>query len=380
MEQENNKKDRHVLTIIAGFICAIHVLAFIVSLVVIFILRVEIPPQLLLVVSLVGVFGIIFTILAKKEKKGKLKLAFILVNAFLLVPGSLVYIFGDLALYSSDRNEQLDVEIRRKATIEYIQDAVPEKRLPLFNLESYQSGFEYFDYDGEVAKYFKSMTFSYYDKNYEDSSSFPIQFYTGEKVKAFFNEGFSIIFIHADDSGFLKGHHEAKNAYCTTSEQAQTLKSLVDTAINEQMTACKAKEAEIKAETSLENALAYMNNSGYDFQCTLKRFSTEFGTTVDKDKEIYHILENIDSSSLEEYTKYASKYNEQGVKYFLNEDAKYYLFYHSYDHYLEVSRNYQDPYGNDYCFSLRYVYEGESAKQIVEIAKRLNNYEGQYFE
>ena len=153
----------------------------------------------------------------------------------------------------------------------------------------------------------------------------------------------------------------------------------MDTAINEQMTACKAKEAEIKAETSLENALEYMNNSTYEFQCTLKRFSTEFGTTVDKDKEIYNILKKIDSSSLEEYTKYASIYNEQGVKYFLNEDNKYYLFYHSYDKYLEVSRNYQDPYGNDYTFSLRYVYEGEDAQQIVEIAKRLNNYEGPYF-
>lgn len=379
MDQKYNKKDRHVLTIIAGILCGLHLSAFITYLIFIFILRVEISPQLLLVIILIGILGIVFAIIANKEKQGKLRIVFILINAFLLMPGSLVYLFGDLALSSSNRNEQLDREIREKATIVYIQNAVPEKRLPLYNLESYSSGFEYFDYDGEVAKYFKSMTFTFNGNLDQESGSYPILFYHGENVKASFSGDFSAIFIHADDSGFLKGHHEAKNAYYTTSEQAQTLKSLVDTAINEQMTACKAKEAEIKAETSLENALTYMNNTGYEFQCTLKRFSSEFGTTVDKDKEIYNILKKIDSSSLEEYTKYASTYNEQGVKYFLNEDNKYYLFYHSYDKYLEVNRNYQDPYGNDYTFSLRYLYEGEDAQQIVEIAMRLNNYEGSYF-
>ena len=378
MDQKYNKKDRHVLTIIAGILCGLHLSAFIAYLIFIFILRVEISPQLLLGIILIGILGIVFAIIANKEKQGKLRIVFILINAFLLMPGSLVYLFGDLALSSSHRNEQLDREIREKATIEYIQNAIPEKRLPLQNLESFSSGFAYYDYDGEVAKYFKSMTFNYYSDFNEDGSSFPIQFYFGRNVKALFNGDFSIIFIHADNSGFLKGYHEAKNTYYTSSEQAIKLKSLVDTAINEQMTACKAKEAEIKTETSLENALEYMNNSNYDFQCTLKRFSNELGTAIDKDKEIYNILKTIDSSSLEEYTKYVSTYNEQGVKYFLNEDNKYYLFYHSYDKYLEVNRNYQDPYGNDYVFSLRYVYEGEDAQQIVEIAIRLNNYEGPY--
>ena len=210
MDQKHNKKDRHVLTIIAGILCALHLSAFITYLIFIFILRVEISPQLLLVIILIGILGIVIAIIANKEKQGKLRIVFILINAFLLMPGSLVYLFGDLALSSSNRNEQLDREIREKATIEYIQSAVPEKRLPLYNLESYNSGFEYFDYDGEVAKYFKSMAFIFYDNSNEDDSSFPIQFYTGEKVKAFFNKDFSIIFIHADDSGFLKGHHEAK--------------------------------------------------------------------------------------------------------------------------------------------------------------------------
>lgn len=157
MDQKYNKKDRHVLTIIAGILCGLHLSAFITYLIFIFILRVEISPQLLLVIILIGILGIVIAITANKEKQGKLRIVFILINAFLLMPGSLVYLFGDLALSSSNRNEQLDREIRNKATIEYIQNAVPEKRLPLSNLESYSSGFAYYDYDGEVAKYFKSI-------------------------------------------------------------------------------------------------------------------------------------------------------------------------------------------------------------------------------
>ena len=367
MEKPLETKRKHTLTIISSVITGVNVFSLMFLLYCLFTTR----PFLIIAICIevfIAISSFIFVFIAKKERFKKLWLPLLFVNIFVLGSTPFSVLLGLLIIDANQREEKKQSDVNYLASIEYVQKNTSNKGTQLFNNKWWTEPFYYFDYDGKVAEKFVSLKFN--KTTYQlPNDSYVFAIYDQNSTRALFSEDFTYLKIHAYRDGLFYGRYEATNYYVLDTDSANAFRELYTNIVEEQRTACLAKEKEVKDSISIENAANSLLNEEYNW---LTFFGEEYKVTKDYGKTVLTYLKNLDSSKftlIDEGIDYLRK----GFKYESpNGSNDYSLSYHETEGCVEVSCLYTCPYGNKYQASKYYLLDDETIEGLKEI---INSYQ-----
>ncbi|MBP5649364.1 MAG: hypothetical protein J6X29_05105, partial [Clostridia bacterium] len=372
MNEQIKEKRKTNPTRLAGIFCALHFIAVVFCVICLFTSYSSLSTffPIFFLAPIFAIICFVFTIKGKKQNEKKLWIAFLAINIILFISWVPIYSMTGMKLVYGGILQGVVDQAQEKATIENAKSVMPEKNLALHTKETENSDFNYFDDDGEIARKFVSMDFSYLG-NYNGFGYGSTYFSLSDDITVTFAEDFSGVSVEAK-VGFFIGYGEGVSSYSINQEDGNELKRMIDDKVSEQKNAYESKEAEEKATTTLSAALAAMNEGNPVFECTLldKRYEVGLTRQKDTDKVILSALQELVPSATTPSEVNNLTY-DSGFYYEPLSKCNYYLCYHQKEKCLRIVKSYVDPFGSSRSLSVCYLLEAEEGNHLMEVADRM---------
>lgn len=367
MQNEEAKVRKPIFTIIAGICTGL-------SLICLLFVFVPSTSNLLLLTLLSPVFaiaGIVFAILANKEKGKAFWVTFIVLDIVFAISSIFaIGLAGAKTLFGGIASDAVE-RARERATIENVKEQIPNKNMRLYNEVTESSSYTYIDDDGKIAEQFLNMEFTLTC----DSSCYGYSDYyfllDGHELEVKFSTDFDGVVVHAIYGTFW-GYGEAYKSYSIDPTEGAKIKQMIDDKINERKANYEAKEAEVKTTTNLQSAIDAIEvvESPLTLIHIDKKYEVGVMRMKDADKDMLTALKGLDQSKL---TPYSGNKINNDYGFILEGTGKcdYNISYYTSERVLTIKRLYDDAYGQKRFLYVRYIVEEADGNHLMEVVQSI---------
>ncbi len=295
-----------------------------------------------------GLLAFVLSLVALKRHRGTGSIIATIINSMLFIGQSafvIMVLIGAAVLgrlYSGDTSAH-----RQRVSIGEVIENFPSENAALITKESKETEYYYYDYDGKVAKEFKSLNFSWVSDNNCHKEMSPTYFELNNGATVKFSYDYKNIEVRYDHTFFI-GYSTYVSTYSIPEEESVAFKKVLDDTIAEEFDNYEQAKVDAISSISLENALSSMKIDNPSFICM---YFTDYEPhkyirVMDENDEILTLLESFDSASLPTFE--CDSFTQAGgfSYYYANKVSPYSINYYHNEKCLKITKNYEDVYKN----------------------------------
>ena len=295
-----------------------------------------------------GLLAFVLSLVALKRHRGTGSIIATIINSMLFIGQSafvIMVLIGAAVLgrlYSGDTSAH-----RQRVSIGEVIENFPSENVLLITKESKETEYYYYDYDGKVAKEFKSLDFKWVSDNNCHKEMSPTYFELNNGATVKFSYDYKNIEVCYNHSFFI-GYSTYVSTYSIPEEESVAFKKVLDDTIAEEFDNYELAKVDAISTISLENALSSMKIDNPSFICM---YFTDYEPhkyirVMDENDEILTLLESFDSASLPTFE--CESFTQAGgfSYYYANKVSPYSINYYHNEKCLKITKNYEDVYKN----------------------------------
>lgn len=296
----------------------------------------------------VGLISLIISIIALCKHRGTGTIVATVINSLLFV-SQVLFVLAFLSLLFTLRRTYDDDTYanRERISIQSVKESFPSENALLITKESEETEYYYYDYDGKVAKEFKSLDFKWVSDNNCHKEMSPTYFELNNGATVKFSYDYQNIEVRYNHSFFI-GYSTYVSTYSIPEEESVAFKKVLDDTIAEEFDNYEQAKVDAISTISLENALSSMKIDNPSFICM---YFTDYEPhkyirVMDENDEILTLLESFDSASLPTFE--CESFTQAGgfSYYYANKVSPYSINYYHNEKCLKITKNYEDVYKN----------------------------------
>jgi hypothetical protein len=245
-------------------------------------------------------------------------------------------------MYSGDTSAY-----KQRVSISEVIENFPSENANLITNESKETEYYYYDYDGKVAKEFKSLDFHWVSDNNCHKEMSPTYFELNNGATVKFSYDYKNIEVCYNHSFFI-GYSTYVSTYSIPEEESVAFKKVLVDTIAEEFDNYELAKVDAISTISLENALSSMKIDNPSF---IRLYFTDYEPhkyirVMDENDEILTLLESFDSASLPTFE--CESFTQAGgfSYYYANKVSPYSINYYHNEKCLKITKNYEDVYKN----------------------------------
>ena len=295
-----------------------------------------------------GLLAFVLSLVALKRHRGTGSIIATIINSMLFIGQSafvIMVLIGAAVLgrlYSGDTSAH-----RQRVSIGEVIENFPSENVLLITKESKETEYYYYDYDGKVAKEFKSLDFKWVSDNNCHKEMSPTYFELNNGATVKFSYDYKNIEVCYNHSFFI-GYSTYVSTYSIPEEESVAFKKVLDDTIAEEFDNYELAKVDAISTISLENALSSMKIDNPSFICM---YFTDYEPhkyirVMDGNDDILTLLESFDSASLPTFE--CESFTQAGgfSYYYANKVSPYSINYYHNEKCLKITKNYEDVYKN----------------------------------
>lgn len=295
-----------------------------------------------------GLLAFVLSLVALKRHRGTGSIIATIINSMLFIGQSafvIMVLIGAAVLgrlYSGDTSAH-----RQRVSIGEVIENFPSENANLITNESKKTEYYYYDYDGKVAREFKSLNFSWVSDEYCHKEMSPTVFELKNRATVKFSYDYKNIEVRYEYSSFIQ-YGTYVSTYSIPEEESVAFKKVLDDTIAEEFDNYELAKVDAISTISLENALSSMKIDNPSFICM---YFTDYEPhkyirVMDENDEILTLLESFDSASLPTFE--CESFTQAGgfSYYYANKVSPYSINYYHNEKCLKITKNYEDVYKN----------------------------------
>ena len=371
--QNNETKRVPTLTIIAGVFTGLNILGIIACF--LFDLSyLKTFEAILFLVPCLVISSLALSFACKKDKLNAPRAAMIITNSILAVVAIIAVPYGVLRSINMNFSDRRQEAGQKAATIEKVLEAMPTYNMNLHNEMTADSKYHFCDDNGQVAKKFRSIEFTYGIDSFSEWSQTYFELNSGE-LKVTFAKDFDSILVESKEEHqmFGGGRDAGHNYYSMNKEEGLAIKELIDSTISIQKAAIEEENAKKIAETTLGNAITAFEKETTKSHVVMyynDKYQMGFTRNRDNDHELIGVLKDIGEANITEWT---NEEPEKGYDVFLYtiQNSGYTFHYYHETKRLNIYHSFSLPLNNSGSYSINCVVSEDIDTRIMDVVLRL---------